>query len=78
MGKLKLPARVFRMALQAIRGDFSPPEDQPDHEREDDLLLDALTTFPAKLRLKVVSRPASDLELDRCANLLGVTTRKSH
>ena len=55
---------LCRFAVQAIRGEFSPPEDHPDDERQEDLILQALTKFPATVQLKVVSRPLSDAELD--------------
>lgn len=60
----ELPDR-FMMAVQAIRGDFSPPEDHPDDERQEDLILQALTNFPATVNLKVVSRAGPEEELDR-------------
>lgn len=54
--------------MQALRGDFSPSEDCPDNEREDDLILQALTTFPAEVQLKIVSRAIPEAELDRLAS----------
>jgi len=59
----QLPDR-FMMAVQAIRGEFSPPDEVPDTERTDDLILQALTNFPATVRLKVVSRAVPEEELD--------------
>lgn len=58
-----LPDR-FMMAVQAIRGEFSPPEDHPDNERQDDLILQALVNFPATVQVKVVSRAVPEQELD--------------
>jgi len=52
----ELPDR-FMMAVQAIRGDFSPEEGAPDDEHQDDLLLQALVKFPATVEVRVVSRP---------------------
>ncbi|KAL1524817.1 hypothetical protein AB1Y20_019697 [Prymnesium parvum] len=58
-----LPDR-FMIAVQAIRGDFSPPDDEPDDERQEDLIFQALTDFPATVQLKVVSRAVPEEQLD--------------
>lgn len=54
-----LPDR-FMMVVQAMRGDFTPGEGVSDTERDDDVLTAALTTFPAAVKLRVVSKPLAD------------------
>lgn len=55
----ELPDR-FMMAVRAIRGEFTPTEAERDTERADDLLTAALTSFPATVRLRVVSKALDD------------------
>ena len=54
-----LPDR-FMMAMQAIRGEFTPEEGTEDTENADDAITNALTTFPAVVAIKVVTRPLED------------------
>ena len=60
-GKGALPDR-FMMAVRAIRGEFSPAEGATDTERTEDSLLTALMTWPANVKLRIVTRP---LEVDQ-------------
>ena len=61
-GKGALPDR-FMYAMRAIRGEFSP-DDANDTELAEDSLTAALITFPALVRLRIVSRPLPEAELD--------------
>ena len=45
------------MAVRAIRGDFSPPEGAEDNEYVEDALTSALISFPATVKLKIISVP---------------------
>ena len=70
--KTPLPDR-FLMAVRAIRGDFSPADGLTDTERAEDMITGALTTFPATVRLRVVTRPlASASEADRLCEQLNL------
>ena len=74
-GKGALPDR-FMMAVRAIRGEFSPGDDMPDTELVEDALLSALTTWPASVRLRIVSQPLEADEADafvRDVERLGAT-----
>ena len=59
-----LPDR-FQIAMRAIRGEFSP-SDGADTEDVDDAITAALLTFPAQVKLRVVS---SKLSAEQAATL---------
>lgn len=56
-----LPERMT-VKMRALQGEFSPPEDVSDTERDDGMLLAGLVGFPTKLPLKVISQPDVDVD----------------
>ena len=56
-----LPERMT-VKMRAIQGEFSPPEDVSDTERDDGMLLAGLVGFPTQLPLKVISQPDVDVD----------------
>ena len=56
-----LPERMA-VKMRALQGEFSPPEDVSDTERDDGTLMAGLVGFPTLLPLKVVSQ--TDVDVD--------------
>ena len=56
-----LPERLT-VKMRALQGEFSPPEDVSDTERDDGTLMAGLVGFPTLLPLKVVSQ--TDVDVD--------------
>ena len=56
-----LPERMT-VKMRALQGEFSPPEDVSDTERDNGMLLAGLVGFPTQLPLKVISQPDVDVD----------------
>lgn len=62
-GKGALPDR-FMMAMRALRGEFSVLPEDADTETTEDAILSALVSFPAEIKLRIVSQPLEDAAAD--------------